>query len=103
MKIPGTDIEVHERMDELRHARVEHIVGVALRLKDGRLFQLAWPCRHCHILHMLQQTLEHVGPHTQGFITDRDRFVDRTEGANLARLTKQTVTREEWLYSEDLW
>lgn len=38
----------------------------------------------------------------QGFITDKDRFVNREEAAEIAFAAGQTVKREEILFSEDI-
>lgn len=106
MLIPGMTVHVHERMDELRKQRVEHIVGVAIKVGDD-VYRLMWPCRHCHVMHMLSQTLpdwlQREPRHVQGFITDADRFLNREEAANLARNNAQTVSQRRELYSEDLW
>ena len=94
----------HEVMADCVRRDVEHITGVAIRRND-RVFYLMWPCRHCHVLHMLAQTIGEVGVHQQGFVTSSGRFVGRIEGAALAIAAGQ-ITALRWppnLYSEDLW
>jgi hypothetical protein len=95
---------VHEVMADCEKRGVEHITGVAIRVAE-RVWQLFWPCRHCHVLHMLSQTVGDIGEHEQGFVTSTGRFVDRIEGAEVALRAGQTA-RLQWppsLYSEDLW
>jgi hypothetical protein len=42
--------------------------------------------------------------HIQGFLTSKNRFVDRTEGYNIAVKAEQcTVSEHEILMSEDIW
>jgi len=53
-----------------------------------------------------------VGEHEQGFLTNKNRFVDRNEAAKIARDANQLNDRVDWskadftkadLYSEDLY
>lgn len=44
-----------------------------------------------------------VGKYVQGFLTSKNRFVDRIEGAQIAFNTKQTNKLLRRLYSEDLY
>lgn len=39
----------------------------------------------------------------QGFLTNKNRFVDRKEGAQIAYRSGQIVELKETLFSEDLW
>lgn len=108
MKIPGTDVEVHERMQACAEAGVEYIEAVAIKMGDtGDVFWLYWPCRHGHVMHMLAQTmpdwLKREPRHIQGFRTNRERFVDRVEALEIARSAGQTVTKQWQLYSECVW
>ena len=43
------------------------------------------------------------GEHEQGFLTNKNRFVDRTEGGQIAFAAKQTNELKTTLYSEDLY
>jgi hypothetical protein len=95
---------VHEVIADCERRNVEHIVGVAVR-KDDRVWQLHWPCRHCHVLHMLSQTLGDIGRNEEGFVTNTARFVGRIEGADVAIRAGQ-IAKLKWpphLFSEDLW
>ena len=44
-----------------------------------------------------------AGEHIQGFLTNKNRFVDRTEGAKIAFEQGQTEKLLKTLYSEDLY
>ena len=43
------------------------------------------------------------GESIQGFLTDKNRFVDRTEGGRIAFEAGQTKELKETLYSEDIY
>jgi hypothetical protein len=68
--------------------------------------------RHPHCIHTMysltgKRSVEpEVGKYTQGFLTNKNRFVDRTEGAKIALESKQ-IEKLEYssteLYSEDLY
>lgn len=57
--------------------------------------------RHHNCLH--QSTLVSKNPRHQGFLTNKGRFVDRKEGAEIAYAAKQIWEPKETLYSEDLY
>lgn len=71
--------------------------------------------RHCHCIRTMfdmmgLRTVERgenaSGPYTQGFLTNKNRFVDRKEGYEIARQRGQLsdIRRyRQFLYSEDLW
>lgn len=44
-----------------------------------------------------------AGDSIQGFLTNKNRFVDRKEGGEIAFAAGQTETLKETLYSEDLY
>jgi hypothetical protein len=44
-----------------------------------------------------------VGEHEQGFLTNKNRFVSRSEGADIAFAAGQIKNQKETLYSEDLY
>ena len=88
----------------------ERIEAAAVRV-NGKVWWLMRPCRHCHVIQMLTQALEcddwrRAEPRAeQGFITNRERFVGRIEGADIALRAGQ-ISALQWppyLYSEDLW
>lgn len=104
-----TGRQTYEMMQRAKASGLEHIVGVAIRVKDrtgDTVYHLGWPARHHTILHMLAQTIglkDGVGEHDQGFWTSQDRYVSRREAAELARAAGQTVSRRTGLFSEDVW
>ena len=55
----------------------------------------------------LRSTPKEVGEYVQGFLTNKNRFVDRREGYIIAELTNQLNDRSRGgsieLYSEDLY
>jgi len=44
-----------------------------------------------------------AGKEIQGFLTNKNRFVDRKEGAQIAYRSGQIEELKETLFSEDLW
>lgn len=44
-----------------------------------------------------------VGEEIQGFLTNKNRFVDRKEGAEIAYTSGRTSEKKHLLYSEDLY
>lgn len=44
-----------------------------------------------------------IGENIQGFLTSKNRFVNRTEGGEIAFAAKQTTELKTTLYSEDLY
>ena len=88
--------------------RHEYITTAAIRV-DGEVWTLPRPARH-HVLvqawclaHFKDGERASLHGEEQGFLTNRGRFVDRTEAARLAYAAGQTKRRETFLYSEDLW
>lgn len=88
----------------------EYIVAVAIRLgltAGDLILTLPAPNRHHHVLHKFYQwrdsrltgSAEGCFPMTQGFLTNRGRFVDRFEAYKIQ--TGENADKE--LYSEDLW
>lgn len=92
----------------------ERIIGVAAKHPDGGVYSLLAPARHGQIIRLVEACYpEHrVNPIagnlgcTQGFVTDRFRFVDRIEARKIADDAGQTSARDRHmseLFSEDLW
>jgi len=87
---------------------VERIVAAAV-CRDGLVYSALPPARH-HTVMQLADANHGPGhnpfiPDEQGFLTSAGRFVDRTEGAEIAVAARQT-DKLQWpplLYSEDLW
>ena len=81
----------------------------------GSVFALPKPKRHHDVIALMSS--HKISPHgcTQGFMTSRDRFVDRYEAARLANAAGQIIGRTgaggipykiqevTKLFSEDLW
>lgn len=44
-----------------------------------------------------------AGEEIQGFLTSKNRFVDRVEGGEIAFSSGQTKDLKKYLFSEDLW
>ena len=85
---------------------IEKVDIVALRY-GARIWSLPRPARHGHVIkHMDEQGLcEEARLSEQGFLTNKNRFVNRNEGAQFALAAKQ-IDELRWpprLYSEDLW
>lgn len=57
--------------------------------------------------YMLEKRQAHMGNNIQGFITTKDRFVDRVEALQIARAANQILDEAEvrgnQLYSEDIY
>lgn len=93
----------------------EYILCAAVHFDDGVLRThhaqygtgvLACGYRHHNCFALRPKGFE--GKETQGFLTSRDRFVDRKEAKRIATAAGQLISREEGLsftslYSEDLY
>jgi hypothetical protein len=55
-----------------------------------------------HIAYLISKDLKNLH-HEQGFLTSKNRFVDRVEAASIAFLAGQTKTFKKKLFSEDLY
>jgi len=88
----------------------ERIIAAAIQI-DGVTISLPRPARHGQVLHAAEAFLEarDFGRETQGFITNRGRFVNRVQAKQIAHIAKQKQLRPESerhgrdLFSEDLW
>lgn len=90
---------------------LEKIISVAILSEaSGGLLALPTGFRHSDVM-LAMQTLK-LSPGKQGFLTDRYRFVNRTEAMKVAKAAGQFIERDEddpqfnstnELYSEDLW
>ena len=96
----------------------ERIAGVAVKRK-GRLRMLAPPARHHHVMRLFDADMaegESFGRNSQGFVTNRGRYVGREEGWLIAEAAGQLTTEyyerntgaakhpsPGTLFSEDLW
>lgn len=76
---------------------------------NGKVYSVPKPGRHDGVFALMRkENPDHKGPwmtDEQGFITDKNEFVDRIKGAAIAIECGQ-ITQLNWpplLYSEDLW
>lgn len=79
----------------------ELIVSAAMWF-DGNVYALPAPNRHADIIRHFGGF---GGPSTYGFMTNRNRFVMRKEGMQIAKAAGQLLapSNNEDLYTEDLW
>ena len=99
----------------VRHeAQPEICICAAVRLADGRIFR---GHRHHDCLRTAEAVVEwqeagswehkHLSGHTQGFVTSKNRYVDRQEGLALQRAAGiESYARDGYrceLFSEDLY
>lgn len=88
----------------------ERIVAAAIRYK-GVSYSVPAPGRHHNVMTYMRDNfgLGIKAHEEEGFMTDRDRFVDREEAWFIAELAGQllpiapTDRRGGTLYSEDVW
>jgi hypothetical protein len=85
----------------------EKIVAAAVNAY-GAIWSLPRPNRHHHILWAIDGAglcAIAPGPEAQGFLTSDGRFVNRIEGAQIAKNAEQytALIAPPELYSEDLW
>ena len=91
---------------------VERIETAAIVDSKGVVHARPRPARHPHIMEWMSARGIRVKPgiimadaREQGFVTSAGRFVDRVEGAKIAKAAGQ-IERLKWppyLYTEDLW
>jgi hypothetical protein len=83
------------------------IVGVAIKLKDGKVTSLLAPNRHHHIFEFYRKqglSFMDVRDNIQGFITESGDFVTREEAWDIALESGQACGMHgSILTSEDLW
>lgn len=93
-------------------ATCERIMAAAIKVpyrpgaSTGRIVSLPAPARHHDILARISGYQPEPGMVDQGFLTDRNRFVDRRTAMTIARRAGQLVcepTIPDTLYSEDVW
>ena len=87
---------------------VETIAAAAIQY-EGVVYQAPPPARHHTVIKLMMDLglpNESCTLHNQGFVTSSGRFVDRYEGATIARAAGQLVrdpTPPDMLTSEDVW
>jgi len=81
------------------------IVAAAIKHESGRVFFLPQPYRHCDVFMELPKG--ELANGEQGFMTDENKFVNRTEAYKIADKAGQILRRPDTtpgtLYTEDLW
>lgn len=88
----------------------ERITAAAVRY-HGMTFSLLPPARHGECILLMLACRQDVdrnetGPEEQGFVTSRNRFVDRVEARAIAVAAGQLTWRDAKLpelFSEDVW
>lgn len=65
--------------------------------------QCIWTISSLTGLRTVTNAPDGVGEHEQGFLTSRNRFVDREEAAIIAFDANQINEEKQTLFSEDLW
>lgn len=73
---------------------------------EGKVYWILPPARHdAVLLKIVEETGKPPVGAVQGFVTDKDVFVDRTKAVEVARQADQ-IDEAKWppfLYSGDLW
>lgn len=79
------------------------ITHVAIR-HNGKVYSLPPPNRHNHVIRLaVEDGVQHVGQHEQGFLDSAGRFLSREEAADVAYKAGQIDHPKSGLFSEDLW
>ena len=85
---------------------MEHIHAVAIT-QDGIVYTLPRPNRHHNVIALIVDRVGKYRPYNgeQGFITNKGRFVDRVEAADIALACGQVLKLMDSgeLFSEDVW
>ena len=79
---------------------IEMIIAVAMRTVEGKIYV----SRNCHAELLVMYPNEFKNSE-QGFLTSKDRFVDRVEALEIAKRNKQINRKhglDSELYSEDI-
>jgi hypothetical protein len=90
---------------ELKNTEVLRLRGFSPYNVDKGIVFCGW--RHPNCLYQMVAIYgisnAQAGEHIQGFLTSQNRFVDRTEGGQIAFEAGQTDSLKKHLFSEDLW
>ena len=76
---------------------------VACGLRHHNCFYILYMMHQRRFLFWTWYDLSYKKKCIQGFLTSKNRFVDRKEATSIAYNAKQVATHETKLYSEDLW
>lgn len=84
------------------------IVGVAIKLPDGRTFSMPKPARHNDVIYLMYDTFKvrfHGSGGDSGFVDDQGHWLTRKEAEDHARACGQLTGKiiGSVLTSEDLW
>lgn len=104
MGFPLTDAE-HAAIKTLIDSQPELVVAAAIRIEPDLFLVTERPGRHGICISFLHWRAPGVDYRDQGFMTNRGRFVDRKEAAELVAAAGQATKREDLtgLFSEDVW
>lgn len=92
-------------------ASQERLTGCAI-MWAGVIWTVPAPGRHHNVIHKIctesqRDCVPGEDEASQGFITNRNRFVDRREGLLIAmaagQILRRTGAADDQLYSEDVW
>lgn len=89
------------------------IKAAAIKTKDGEVHWILPPARHNNVIWLLLSmgySMGRISHGEEGFVTDSDEFVNRTDALTIARLSGQLLQKHTELadelgelYSEFVW
>lgn len=107
--------ELHQRLYPEAHAKSEYIICAAIHFLDGNKY-IHQPVnieegivvcgrRHHNVFYTISRYVDNSmrGEAIEGFLTSKDRFVDRKEGGEIAFAANQIPEPTDCLFSEDLY
>lgn len=105
---------LHAKLYPEAAAKQEYITCAAIHFEDGRKYEhqpkninsgfVIAGHRHHNVYAIKMSLIDYIAKSdTQGFITSRDRFVDRKEAGAIAFQAGQISKETECLFSEDLY
>jgi hypothetical protein len=106
MAFPLSD-EEHNFIESMIQNQIELVVAAAIKTTGGLILMVERPGRHGECISLLHWSK--LPYENQGFITNKGRFVDRKEAAEIVMNAKQGSPRvgsfnpNNLLYSEDMW
>lgn len=110
-----TEQELHEKLYPEAAAKPEYIICAAIHFRDGITYPhqpkniesgiVVCGRRHhnCFVVWSKLSGKDFEGNEVQGFLTSKDRFIDRKEAAELALQRGQVSRHAKVLFSEDLY
>ena len=89
----------------LKDKKVLRLRGFSPYNVDRGIVFCGW--RHANCIYqavaIMDKSSNELGEVEQGFLTSKNRFVNRKEGGEIAFKAGQTLELKTYLYSEDLW